>query len=582
MKIADFSKNMLIGLYRSIRRFPVTIALSASVVTMLIMMSEIRLHTGFAYSKMEILERVTMILALGLPLSLCIQLIFERYGKLKNSVKVLTYILAGGFLVFYYFFLLKNFRLVPVSRYVALNFALYLLFLCIPYLNKRDHFELYVIKVFSRFFITVIYSVVLFLGLAAILFTVNKLFGVSIHHTLYYYTWLLTAGIFAPVFFLAGVPEFPESLADYSYPKFFKILLLYIVMPLIMVYHIILYIYFAKIIITRAWPVGLVSHLVLWYSTLTVAVMFLISPIKNNGWVDRFIFWLPKFILPILIMMFVSIGIRINAYGITENRYYVVVLGLWVLAIMLYFNLSRVKRNILIPASLSLVFILAVFGPVSGFSISKYSQNHRLAEILTRNGMLQNNRVVPANAKIAEKDKREISNILNYFANNHSLQDVKYLEKDFTLKDMEKVFGFPYQYEDPYSRGEKYFSYHVEQQFEPVEITGYDYLFDFRMMKNPASHEKLRIIYDHEAGEVQIFLNNEAIYQFRLSDFAAKLHDKYPNQGPVEPKDMVVVDENENVKVKFIFFSIFGSQSPAGDGIKVNDGEFYLLLRLKK
>ena len=102
--------------------------------------------------------------------------------------------------------------------------------------------------------------------------------------------------------------------------------MLYIVIPLIAIYSAILYAYFLKIIITRSWPQGLVSHLVLWYSVLSVAVIFFITPILDrNRWAYRFKFWFSKLILPILIMMFISIGIRVKAYGITENRYFILV-----------------------------------------------------------------------------------------------------------------------------------------------------------------------------------------------------------------------------------------------------------------
>ena len=85
-------------------------------------------------------------------------------------------------------------------------------------------------------------------------------------------------------------------------------------MPIITVYTAILYVYFVKILITLQWPVGMVAHLVIWYSIISTGVIFLISPlIEGNKWVKNFIFWFTKLVIPIMIMMFVSLGIRINA-----------------------------------------------------------------------------------------------------------------------------------------------------------------------------------------------------------------------------------------------------------------------------
>ena len=86
-------------------------------------------------------------------------------------------------------------------------------------------------------------------------------------------------------------------------------------------------------------------------------------------------------------MMFVSMGIRINAYGITENRYFAFVVRIWVLGIMIYFSLKKRLTNIVIPISLSIVIFLSIFGPLSSFSVSKFSQNNRLKNILERNEM---------------------------------------------------------------------------------------------------------------------------------------------------------------------------------------------------
>ena len=51
--------------------------------------------------------------------------------------------------------------------------------------------------------------------------------------------------------------------------------------------------------------------------------------------------YFPKAILPLIVMMFISIGIRINAYGLTENRYYVVALGIWAFLVMIYFAFGK-------------------------------------------------------------------------------------------------------------------------------------------------------------------------------------------------------------------------------------------------
>nr|WP_172634749.1 hypothetical protein [Clostridium kluyveri] len=45
-----------------------------------------------------------------------------------------------------------------------------------------------------------------------------------------------------------------------------------------------------KIIVTSKWSIGMVSHLVIWYSIIVTIVLFFITPIKEeNLWQNKFL-----------------------------------------------------------------------------------------------------------------------------------------------------------------------------------------------------------------------------------------------------------------------------------------------------
>ena len=312
MKISKNITKLLMSLYKSIRRFPLSITLSTAFVIVMIFSSEIK--PSASRNIIENLEKISMILALGFPLSICTKLYFERKSIVKLAYKASAFIGQGLILIFYYFFFLKDFNMVSTSRYFGVSLVLYLSFIFIPYFKSRENFELYVTKVFGRLFITIIYSIVLYAGLCAILATIDKLLEIKVPSDFYYYTFLIVAGIFSPTYYLGWLPSIKDKFTKENYSNIFKILVLYIIMPLITIYTIILYIYFAKIIITIKWPVGLVSHLVLWYSVISATVLFFITPIyKENNFSNKFMKILPKSILPLIVLMFFSIAIRINA-----------------------------------------------------------------------------------------------------------------------------------------------------------------------------------------------------------------------------------------------------------------------------
>jgi hypothetical protein len=576
MKFFSGIKSILSGLYGSLKRFPLTIIMSISVAVTLITLSETK-------PAEDTLAKIAMVLALGIPLSLCIKLYFEKRNE-ENTYKIfIGYALALLFQILYYVLFIKDFEMVSVTRYVGLSVALYLAFVFVPYLPNRDNIEMYSIKLLTNFFITIIYSVVLFGGLSAILFAIDSLLGITIQGEVYYYTWLCVVFIFAISYFLAGVPLKHEEALPSNYPKLLRILLLYIVMPLITAYTIILYIYFAKIIITTQWPVGLVVNLVLWYSVITAIVLFFITPVKEEkNWPKKFFILMPKAILPILAMMFVSIWIRVNAYGITENRYYVILLGLWVTFIMLYYSFIKRYKNIFIPLTLSLLAIISVFGPLSSFSISKMSQNNRLENLLIKNNMLVENQLQPSTA-ISKEDKSQISSILGYFNRNHSLKEVEYLPKDFKLENMNNVFGF--SFENEYASTENYFNFIRTPYGEPINISGYDYLFDGRSLNNKENNKSsFQAFYDYNTSIVKIKYNNNEVYSKDLNVFAKDLVSKYgltSGENLISSQEMTLTEENDTISVKFIILNISGSTRHSSAEVDAKGIEFYLAVKLK-
>lgn len=584
MKIVNLLKKLFISLYSSIRRFPISIGFSTATAILLIILSHNEM--SFSSSLKDQITRISMVLALGIPISLCIKLFFDRSKDTSLASKTAIYLIGSSVLIFYYFFLINNFERVAISRYVGVSAAFYLIFLFMPYFYKRGGFELYVIKLSTRFFVTALYSLILFGGISAILFTIDKLLGVHIQSKIYLDIWIAVVGVFAPCFFLAGIPLQTQNFEDTDYSRLLKVLLLYIMMPLIVAYTVILYIYFAKVIITFSWPVGMVAHLVLWYGVINVIVFFLIAPLRSeNNWVRVFIFWLSKLLVPLLIMMFVSIGIRVNAYGITENRYFVIVLGLWVLGIMIYSSLTKTRRNIIMPISLSIIIILSIFGPWSAYSISKFSQNARFESLLSKNNMLENNKIVKPKVTVSEEDKTEISRVLGYFSDYHKLADVKYLPTDFKIDNMENVFGFPNTNTGYRNQEIRYLSYNTNMADKPINIKGYEYLINIRSydVKVSKLDNGVQVNYNNQSTELSILSDGKEIFKNKLSEIAKEIHKKYGTTGKNELSldEASSTTENEKVKLKFIMQNISGEEDKSTGEIRINSIDFYVLISMK-
>jgi len=560
-KIISFCQGLAVKFIASSKRFPVTILLSTAIAVILGV--EQHMLSTLTEENRDLLQHLCMILGLAIPVSLSIKAFFERRPSLTNRKKSMIYGIAMIGLWFYYTFLLADLQITAWIRYTAVTISFYCMFLLIPYFYKKDNYELYIINLVTRFFVTYLYSVILYAGLAAILEMIHVLFLITISFEAYVDIGLIITGIFAPIFFLGDIPKQGEERSLSSYPKVLKVLLLYIIMPLIVAYSTTLYIYFAKILIQMEWPAGIVTNLVIWYSLLGVTVMFAIFPLRHtSSWANKFIKVFPIVVLPLLAMMFLSLGMRVNAYGITENRYFVFLTGLWLGSSMIYYITHKTPRNIVLPISLAILSLLSIMGPWSCFSVSTTSQSMRLEKIISKYDVLENGKISKMNPDITADDKKEITNILYYFNSYHKLDELKFLPQNFKIGELKTVFGFsPADNNGFNGNSAKYFNHVMKEQEKVASINGFDYLFQLSTINSQIEKTEIPIsvVCTGKDGEVKILENGQVIYAKKINDIAQKIHTANQANSAAKTDDMMFTDENENVKVMYFVKSISGT-----------------------
>lgn len=141
--------------------------------------------------------------------------------------------------------------------------------------------------------------------------------------------------------------------------------------------------------------------------------------------------------LPLILLLFIAIFKRIGEYGITELRYYVLLLSFWLAFISIYQIITKYKNLKIIAFSFFIIAVLSSFGPWGAFSISKKSQLSRFERILTENNLLVDGLVVKADSSIERKAEVNISSIVSYIVEYHS---EKALQKYFTV-DFDTLFA---------------------------------------------------------------------------------------------------------------------------------------------
>ncbi|MFD0940007.1 DUF4153 domain-containing protein [Pedobacter boryungensis] len=384
--------------------------------------------TDLDYKEQEYTHNLVTALAvcnLALTLLLAADLFCEvhHYSNLK---KWIVRIVVLAISITLYFLLNPWAYLIDVYRIFLLAFAFHLLVAFTPFIGKSNlnGFWQYNKTLFLRFLTAAFYAAVLYAGLSIALLAIDGLFDVDINYRTYMKLLAVVSAGFTTIFFLAGIPDNFEALnEEHSYPKGLKIFTQYVLIPLMTIYLGILLVYEVKIIFQWTLPKGLVSTLILGYAVFGILSLLLIYPIKDregNGWMRLFSKFFYLMMIPLIVLLLLAIGKRVFSYGVTESRYILIVLGVWLTAVTTYFLISK-KQNIkVIPISLCILALLGTYGPQSAFSVSKYSQVSRLRMLMK------------------SADKKEIaerSEVVRYLVDRHGLTSLQ----SFTNADLKDI-----------------------------------------------------------------------------------------------------------------------------------------------
>lgn len=601
---------VITGALNTLRRFPLPLLSSVIGTAVCIYMLELKWDEQ---KKFEYLWKIVMCCGLGLNLFLSMSLISERRND-NAFTKYFMQLLGIGILIGYYF-LLPEFRkmtLTNATQYSLFTIGLHLLVAFAPFISKGEMngFWQFNKTLFLRFLLSVLYSGVLYLGLALALLAVDQLFNADIKGERYGQLWFFLAGIFNTWFFLAGVPENLDELDVVTdYPKGLKIFTQFVLLPLVAIYLLILYAYGIKIIIQWELPKGWVSWLVNAFSVFGILSLLLIWPIRNdegNKWISTFSRWFYRALFPLIILLGVAIGKRVMQYGITENRYFVLVVALWLAGIATYFLLSKTKNIKLIPVTLCIIAFLSSFGPWGAFSVSEKSQVNRLEKLLTEEKILVDGKIIKATDTVSDKNGRQIASIVHYLDDHHGFDNIKHWFKENLdtvlapkdsneyVYDTGKILGlmgvednYYYGYrDDERDEGDtitmKNFYYYAENnRQEAVSVAGFDYSCNFNSYfydgdNSYYNDSYYQIHFGKDSGVMKyskdrkdfvFVMNGKEIMQFdfknsvkQISEYN-KTHKKHQYDQNI-PREMMLFEvQNDSVKMKLYLTNISGTKS---------------------
>jgi len=297
-------------------------------------------------------------------------------------------------------------------------------------------------QLIAAIFFAAIATVILCGGISLILVSIGSLFELKIPNELYGDTWLIGSLFLAPVYFLAQVPkQFDFARSDCKFPKGVHFILTYVLVPLSLIYMVILYAYFIKIVLKGVMPHGHLSIMISLFGIVGIITHLAIYPIHERG--NAIIGWFYRNFYRMMIvplgLLFLAIGQRISQYGITEDRYLVLACALWFAVLVTLFLIKRQHFKLQsVTISLALFCLVASFGPWSIYNLPINNQFSRLEAILIENNLLIDGKVQVTQQPDIEIQK-SISSITTYLVRHDAVLKLRPWIKDQQAFDEEFI-----------------------------------------------------------------------------------------------------------------------------------------------
>ena len=379
-----------------------------------------------------------------------------------HQLQIIYLLLSGGCLIFFSGTLLaENLKWNPVKQYSVL-FLLFSIYSGYVYFNQKLNLEYWLLffsillsvsfvpyllrpadnnsswylnfRIVTALFFALLAGVIFSGGLSLILLSIKYLFDIKINNDFYADIWLLGMVFIAPVYVLSQYPkQFDYAREECHFPKGVNFIFSFVLIPLVMVYMIILYAYFIKILFQWQLPHGHLGWMISVFGVIGILTNLAIYPIHQLQ--RPLISWFYKnfyriMIIPVILLA-IAIGVRIQEYGVTEQRYLVALCTLWFAGLVVIFLIRKQNFSLTsVTLSLSILLFLSSFGPWSIKSLTLSSQLHRFENILTQNQLLKNGKILAAGNQPDIKVAKELSATTSYILRMASVEQFRHYFSD--------------------------------------------------------------------------------------------------------------------------------------------------------
>jgi hypothetical protein len=573
---------------KAFKRFylPLTVSIAASVFSIFLIYKD-----KFLTERVYQIENMIIVLFLGVPVLVTIFLVAEFF-KLDQKFKCISGLTTLGILLAYYFSLPDNFLVVDTIRLVLLSVFSLLSMFAFPVIIKADRYltRKFALFLYQRMAFAAIVALLVYGGLSFAVYAIQILFIPGWHDSfrLTSAVFAASSGIIAPWVVMAGIPEIEKISEVEVVEKAASLISKFVFIPVVLFYLVILYIYFGKVLFFEELPKGMTSYLILSFcgaGSITYSIILEESKKAQKGITVFFEKWFYRTVFPLLFLLWYAIWKRTDDYGITEKRYILIVFSTLLTIWALYFIFSRSKNVVIIPLLTALTSILISFGPWGVFETSFRSQRARIIEILEKNQLIEDGKIVPAKKEISFEDRKNLSSAFIYIENRWGLQRLSDIipetaeisgkpqrfltryggENSSTFKLMKWMnlkYANEWETEETSERFNLYLNprngYLIEGPFDGM-VSGTCPVYEYEK-KDDIQHKDLRIEFVNECRTIKIINKSSIIYEKDIVPVIKEMTQKTDKTNyNLSVDKLSYTDENDSVKVTVLFNQAYGS-----------------------
>ena len=451
-------------------------------------------------------------------------------GKKRISLYVLTAVTSY---VFIHFAFINKYEDILIKWLVCYIVTMCAISLYSIIQKSEKEFSEYVLKVAINIAKTTFVYGILAIGVAAIL----GIFDVLILNITSQYIGnieVLIAGFFYSTKIIYSLINLDDDVN-----KFFKNLIKYVLMPLLIVAFAIIYMYILKILILRDMPQNTIFRIATSLFIVGGFIWTVMNYYKEEGTIYKISTKLPIIFSPFILLQIYTIGVRIVKNGITPLRYAGIVFIIFEICYILCYMLKNKKiQNLILVANVLLIISILIPG-INAFDISDFSQ-------------INNLKIYIQKKELTEEDKVKISGAYYYLQDTENGK--KYIKENLDKEQINDIKNLKTStsYIDRYN-----YEYINLENNNKLNVSGYNTVtkieassYDEENIKKAFSDVKFK---DNE---------NKNILKINLTEKFDEYINTYIEMGKDELEEYfkknneIQVNENQKIILENIYFSI--------------------------